>query len=115
MATVDRSGAFNSVLAELRAAINAAETQAQQLKESYSLPADVLAQLQTKAMSGELGGDMQSAAQLVGSGAETWPNLFSGKSANSGLIKSHLNRMIAENQGAIRAAVAADPACQRPV
>jgi hypothetical protein len=33
---------------------------------------------------------------------------------NSGLVSSHLDKMVTENRDAIRAAVAGDPDCARP-
>ncbi|WP_433202646.1 hypothetical protein ACQP1G_12645 [Nocardia sp. CA-107356] len=74
----------------------------------------MLVELQSKAQSGDMGAEMQSAASLVSSGVDTWSNLFSGKSSNSGLVSSHLDKMITENRDAIRAAVAGDPDCARP-
>ncbi|MGL5442016.1 hypothetical protein [Mycobacteroides stephanolepidis] len=78
------------------------------------MPAEVLQQLQSKSIEGELGSDMRSAATLVASGQETWSRLFSGVSPNSGLLVSHINKMVAENAAAAQGSVSSDPACQPP-
>ncbi|MEU0503259.1 hypothetical protein [Nocardia sp. NPDC005998] len=111
---LDFTARIATALEKVKTAIEEADRQLAHFKADNQVPAEVLAELQSKAQSGELGADMQSAASLVSSGVDTWPNLFSGKSSNSGLVSSHLDKMITENRDAIRAAVAGDPDCARP-
>ncbi|MFX0580896.1 hypothetical protein [Nocardia nepalensis] len=110
---IDFASRMATALEKVKTAIEQADQQLAVFKGANEVPADVLQKLQTKAQSGELGADMQAAAGLV-SGGETWAALFSGKSSNSGLLLSHLDKMRTEHGDAVRAAVSGDPDCARP-
>ncbi|WP_405160188.1 hypothetical protein OG203_27620 [Nocardia sp. NBC_01499] len=99
---------IRAAISRLDAAIDQAEQDLASYKQRNQPTAAELQQLTEKASSGELGADMQAAAGLVSSGAETWMGLFSGVSAYSHLLESHVNRMVAEHSGAIQASIAGD-------
>jgi hypothetical protein len=65
--------------------------------------------LQDAALRGELGDDMRELARRVDRGQDTWEAIFSGDSPNTGLLRGHLDRMIAENRRAVDTAISEDP------
>lgn len=86
MAIVDRGDEFGSILEELTSALSDLKQEVERLAQGNVTTAEEARQLQELAESGELGPEMEQAAGLVVSGAETWDSLFSGQSANSSLL-----------------------------
>ncbi|MFD6463840.1 hypothetical protein, partial [Streptomyces roseolus] len=70
------------------------------------LTAEEVQQLQDAALKGDLGSDMQAAAQLVASGQDTWQAMFASESSNSGLLAGNLDKSISENAGGVRSGLA---------
>jgi hypothetical protein len=64
--------------------------------------------LQEAALRGELGDDMRTLALRVETGEDNWDAIFSGESANTDLLRGHLDRMILANREAITRAFEED-------
>ncbi|WP_278261103.1 hypothetical protein [Nocardia sp. AG03] len=113
MATVDRLSQIESSIAaaksRLDSAIDELKVQLEQYKTSAPIPADQVAEMQQEALSGTYGGDMNTAAALVASGAETWENLCGGESSSSELVSTHMDSMNAQYGGPAKAELSADP------
>ncbi len=96
-----------------RAELGQAITQARQNLARFrreNQPTDEERQaLQDASLRGELGDDMRELSRRVGSGQDTWEEIFSGDSPSTGLLRGHLDRMTAENRAAISTAIEEDP------
>lgn len=65
--------------------------------------------LQDAALRGDLGDDMRELANHIDRGQDSWAAVFSGDSPNTGLLRGHFDRMIAEHREAIETAIEEDP------
>lgn len=95
--------------AELGQAIEQAQRDLARFRRENQPTAEERQALQNAALRGELGEDMRELARRVDRGQDTWEEIFSGDSPSAGLLRSHLDRMAAENRAAIRTAIEEDP------
>lgn len=110
--TSDFSG-FEDQISAARAELGQVIAQARQdlarFRRENQPPDEERRALQDAALRGELGGDMRELARRVGSGQDTWEAIFSGDSPRAGLLRSHLDRMVADNRATICTAIKEDP------
>ncbi|WP_194814251.1 hypothetical protein [Nocardia sp. XZ_19_385] len=99
----DPSDSVSGALSQLRTHLSELTGKVAAYKQENELSAAELQQLSESASSGELGADMQAAANLVASGQDTWQAMFAGDSSNAGLIVSNFDRSVSENSAAVRA------------
>ncbi|WP_067853221.1 hypothetical protein [Nocardia shimofusensis] len=109
MAAVDRSGQYESILADLKSEIGKLREETQRVAQANVTSAEEAQQLSQLAASGELGAEMQQAASLVAGGSETWDSLFSGKTANSAFLEPIMQANMEEYGGELSAKIKADP------
>jgi hypothetical protein len=100
---------LRAAMAELDQVVGQARQDLARFDRENQPTREELRELHDAARRGELGFDMEELARLVDEGRDTWPAIFSGESPNSILLRGHLERMIEENQEAVRTAIEEDP------
>ncbi|MEV6276757.1 hypothetical protein [Nocardia sp. NPDC051832] len=103
MAAVTPDDSVSGALTKLQSHLSGLAGKAAAYQQENQLSAAELQQLSESASSGELGADMQAAANLVASGQDTWQAMFAGDSSNAGLLVSNFDRSASENSAAVRA------------
>lgn len=94
--------------AELDTVLAQAERELSRFKRENQPTDEEREQLQEAALRGELGDDMRQLAERIDRGEDTWAAVFAGESPNTGLLRGHVDRMIAETRDAIAEALEDD-------
>ncbi|MGO1057261.1 hypothetical protein [Crossiella sp. CA198] len=101
--------AFRAAIDELDSTIGQAQEELYRFERENQPTREELAALQQAALRGELGDDMRSIARRVDDGQDTWQSVFNGTSPAAGLLRGHIDRMVAANREAIGEAIEEDP------
>ncbi|MEN3612256.1 hypothetical protein [Plantactinospora sp. ZYX-F-223] len=99
---------MRAATAELREAMESALQEMLRFQRENRPTEEERRALQEAALRGDLGDDMRTLARLVEAGEEDWDRIYSGESPNAGLLRGHLDRMVAEHRDDIVRAIEED-------
>ncbi|HEY2766307.1 MAG TPA: hypothetical protein VGJ13_20200 [Pseudonocardiaceae bacterium] len=105
----DLDARIQAAKADLGEVIAQTERELIRFRRDNQPTAEDLRALQDAARRGDLGDDMRELANRIDRRQDSWAAVFSGDSPNAGLLRGHLDRMIAENREAIETAIEEDP------
>ena len=107
--TASPQEAIDAAWRELRSTLTHARAALDRVRSEPTTSPDERRELQRRALTGELGPDLQRLARHVEAGATSWPEVFEGVPPYTDLLRGHLDRMVADHGESVRRRIEQDP------